>query len=152
MGGDDICVAKASSSQDMHQSYQQPLRPSACRPAFICVRVYVCVRRKSVSRFIVSQVMGCEVKLIGANRIVNVRVFVQEELWCSSVCDGVGVSYRAGFHSEAGRNRMSRCVLVEPAPQVSGGRCSFPGHWGKRGCSTQVGTVCRKNNLLCKSE
>lgn len=78
--------------------------------------------------------------------------FVQEELWCPSICSGVGVSYKAGFRSVAGRNRMSWCVLGEPAPQVSGGRCSFPGQWGKRGCSTQPGTVCRKNNFVCKSE
>lgn len=77
-------------------------------------------------------------------------VFVQEDLWCPSICGGVGVSYGAGFHSLAGRNRMSRCVLVEPAPRVSGDRCSFPGQWGKRDCSPRLAQRARKIILFAK--
>lgn len=43
---------------------------------------------------------------------------------------GVGMGCRACLESAAGRNRMSQCVSLEPGPQISGSRCSFPGQQG----------------------
>lgn len=58
-GVDDICVAKASSSLDMHVSYQQPRLPSAfSRRLSECDGGYVPSLMR-LSKFTNAQVMGC---------------------------------------------------------------------------------------------
>lgn len=119
-------MAKASTSQDMLVFYQRPLQPSA-----FSVHLSECDA-------------GCvpvsyESKLVYqySSNVLHLRELVKTESVCGvsgfrsgAIC-GVGVGCGPCLASAAGRNRMSQSVSV--APQISGSRCSFPGHKGLTG-------------------
>lgn len=74
----------------------------------------------------------------------------------SAIC-GVGVGCGACLESAAGRNRMSQCVSVEPAPQISGSRRSFPGQQGSTGAAAprlapSGHPLCRENTAASDRE
>lgn len=59
LGGDDICVTKARSTQDMHVSYQQPTLTSAFTVHLSECDVGVCRSPLRVSKFTNTQLFGC---------------------------------------------------------------------------------------------